>query len=162
MLFRSDVAGPQIEYDPDAGFTAALFTARACWFAVSRDELPEQVTKLLPTIPNPTTPAAHLSIDLTLRYLVTVHRRVRSQNTEDVLAVRLGDTFRRCPLTGALSDLADAPTGDRLFGGHVGLELLYAERLVANFRSPWLPPEGRGRERVEVVFEQLGKKLPDD
>jgi hypothetical protein len=59
-----------------------------------------------------------------------------------------------------LSDVADAPTGDLLFGGHAGLELQYAERLVANWRASWLPPAGRTRERVELVYQQMGKRLP--
>jgi metal-sulfur cluster biosynthetic enzyme len=159
--YRLNVAGPLIEFDPDAAHAAALFTARACWFAVSREEPPEQVTTLLPTISEPMAPAAHLSIDLTLRYAVTVYRRVRAQNAEDVLAIRLADTFRRCPLTGVLSDAAEAPTGGLVFGGHAGLELLYAERLAANFRAAWLPAAGRLRERVELVFQQLGKRLPE-
>jgi hypothetical protein len=158
--YRLDVAGPLIEFDPDAAHAAALFTARACWFAVSREEPPEQVTKLLSAITDPKTPAAHLSIDLTLRYAVTIYRRVHAQNAEDVLAIRLADTFRRCPLTGALSDVAEAPTGDVVFGGHAGLELLYAERLAANYRPAWLPAEGRLNERVELVFQQLGKRMP--
>jgi metal-sulfur cluster biosynthetic enzyme len=159
--YRLDVAGPRIDFDSVAAHEAALFTARACWFAVSREEPPEQVTTLLPTISDPKTPAAHLSIDLTLRYAVTIYRRVHAQNAEDVLAIRLADTFRRCPLTGVLSDAAEAPTGDLVFGGHAGLELLYAERLAANYRPAWLPAEGRVRERVEMVFQQMGKAMPD-
>jgi hypothetical protein len=158
--YRLDMAGPLIDLDPVAGYDAALFVARACWFAVSREEPPEQVAKLLPAIADPKTPAAHLSIDLTLRYAVTIYRRVHAQNAEDVLAIRLADTFRRCPLTGVLSDVAEGPTGDLTFGGHEGLELLYAERLAANSRSAWLPANGRLRERVELVLQQLGKALP--
>jgi hypothetical protein len=158
--YRLDFAGPRIEFDPEAGAAAALFTARACWFAVSREEPPEQVTKLLPAIPEPAAPAAHLSVDLTLRYLTTVYRRVHAQNPEDVLGTRLADALRRCPLTGVLSDVTDAPTGDLLFGGHAGLELLYAERLAANWRASWLPPAGRTRERVELVYQEMGKAMP--
>ena len=158
--YRLDVAGPPVEFDPAAADGAALFLARACWFAISREEPPEQATTLLPTLPEPRTPSAHLSIDLTLRYATTVYRRARAQNAEDVLAVRLAEAFRRCPLTGVLSDVADAPTGDLTLGGHAGLELLYAERLAANFRPTWLPAAGRLRERVEWVFQEMGKNAP--
>src|SRR5688572_5434339 len=89
--YRLDVAGPPIDFDPAAGSAAALFLARACWFAVSRDETPEQMAALLPKLAEPTTPAAHLSIDLTLRYAVTVYRRVHAQNAEDALAARLAE-----------------------------------------------------------------------
>lgn len=159
--YRLDVAGPLIDLDVAAGATAALFAARACWFAVSRDETPEQMSNLLPKLPEPITPGAHLSIDLTLRYLVTVYRRVHAQNAEDALAARLAEAFRRCPLTGVLSDVREAPTGDLAFGGHAGLELLYAERLAASFRPTWLPLAGRVRERVELVYQQMGKRMPE-
>src|SRR3954470_7002813 len=72
--YRLDVAGPPIDFDPESALAAGLFTARACWFAVTRDDPPEQVAALLPAIPEPATPATHLSIDLTLRYAVTVYR----------------------------------------------------------------------------------------
>jgi MoxR-vWA-beta-propeller ternary system domain bpX4 len=160
--YRLEVAGPPVEFDDEAGLAAAVFTARACWFAVSRDEPPEEVSKSLSPLRQPTTPAAHLSADLTLRYAVTVHRRARAQNPEDVLVKGLAETLRGCPLTGVLSDVADGPTGDLTFGGHRGLELLYAERLAGHFRDGWLPPEGRTREAVELVFRQLGRAWPVD
>jgi hypothetical protein len=158
--YRLDIAGPLIDFDPTAAVAAALFTAWTCWFAVSRDDPPEQVASLLPAIADPKTPGAHLSIDLTLRYAVTVYRRAHAQNADDVLVQRLAESFRRCPLTGALSDVADAPTGDLTFAGHAGLELLYAERLAANPRPAWVPAAGRTRERVELVYQQMGKKMP--
>jgi len=158
--FRLGVAGALIEFDPDAGIAAALFTALACWFAVSRDEPEEVVAELLKTSNGPTTPGAHLSIDLTLRYAVTVYRRASAQNAEDVLVTRLAATLRRWPLTGTLADIAEGPTGDLTFGGHPGLELLYAERLATNYRSAWMPESGRTREVLELVFQQQGKKWP--
>ena len=158
--YRLDVAGPPIEFDEEAGLAAALFTARACWFVVSRDDPPEEVTKSLAPPPDPTTPAAHLSADLTLRYAVTVHRRAKAQNPEDVLTRGLAETLRRYPLTGVLADVTDGPTGDLRFGSHRGLELLYAERLAGHFREGWLPPDGRTREAVELVFRQHGKAWP--
>jgi hypothetical protein len=157
--YRLDVAGPPIDLDFDAALAAAIFTARACWFAVSRDEPPEALKTQLPAVPAPKSSAAHGSVDLTLRYLTTVYRRLHAHNAEDVLVKRLAETFRQCPLTGVLSEVADAPTGDLLLGGHAGLELLYAERLAVNYRAAWLPSTGRLRERVEVVFQQMGKAL---
>jgi MoxR-vWA-beta-propeller ternary system protein len=157
-----DVPGPPIELDEEAAEAAARFTARACWFAVSRDEPSELVNSLLKAFAGPKTAASHLSVDLTLRYAVTVYRRVHTQTPEDVIVTRLADTLRRCPLTGVLSDVAEAPSGDLTFGGHPGLELLYAERLAANFRPAWLAPPGRTREAVELVFQQMGKKWPPE
>jgi hypothetical protein len=158
--YRLDVAGPPIEFDTTAANAAALFLARACWFAVSRDEPPEVVAKQLRPLDPPTTASAHLSIDLTLRYATTVHRRALAQNPEDVLGKLLAETLRRCPLTGVLSDVVDDPLGDLSFAGHSGLQLLYAERLAEHFRPNWLPQDGQTREAVELVFHQKGRAWP--
>jgi MoxR-vWA-beta-propeller ternary system domain bpX4 len=160
--YRLEIAGPSIDFDPVAAVGAGILTARACWFAVSRDEPPEQVAALLVPPEPPMTAAAHLSIDLALRYAATVYRRAYAQNAEDVLATRLAETLRRCPLTGALADIAAKPAGDLTFAGHQGLELLYAERLAACYRPAWLPEDGRTREVVELVYHQQGKKWPPE
>jgi hypothetical protein len=149
--YRLDVAGPLIELDADAAVGAAYYTSLACWFAASHDETPEQVKGLLKMPDVRATSQAALSVDLTLRYVVTVHRRAQAQNREDVLAKLLSDTLRRWPLTGVSSDVAEPPTGDLTFAGHRGLELLYAERLAGNYRESWLPAEGRLREMVEMI-----------
>src|SRR5262249_34031810 len=158
--YRLGVAGPPIDFDPEAATAAALFMARACWFVVSRDEPPDVVEVALEPLVSQTTAAVQLSIDLTLRYAATVYRRAHAQNAEDVLATRLAETLRRCPLSGVLVGIADAPTGDLTFAGHRGLKLLYAERLADHFRPTWLPPEGQTREVVEWVWQQRGEKLP--
>jgi hypothetical protein len=160
--YRLCVAGPLIEFDAKAGVAAALLTARACWFAVSREETAEVVASFLKPLAACQTPAEHLSADLTLRYAVTIYRRAHAQNATDVLAIRLAETLRQCPLTGVLADVADSPTGDTSFAGHHGLQLLYDERLAANFRPSWLPAEGRIREVAELVFRQQGKVWPPE
>ena len=98
-----DVAGPLIDLDPAAALAAApvhgmgmlvrCFPRRAAGTSVSHSCRPCRMPK---------TPAAHLSIDLTLRYAVTVYRRAHAQNADDVLVTRLAEAFRRCPLTGVL------------------------------------------------------------
>src|SRR5262245_15298408 len=158
--YRLGVAGPPIEFDADAAAAAALFTSRACWFAVSRDEPPEQVAAIMQPFSEPKTAAAHLSVDLTLHYVVTVHRRLRAQTPDDLLPSRLAEMLRQCPVTGVLADLADPPAGDMSVAGHPGLEMLYAERLACHFRPSWLPAAGRIREVVEWVFQQQGKTMP--
>ena len=60
-----------------------------------------------------------------------------------------------CFCLGAGTDVAESPTSDLQFHDHYGLQLLYAERLAANFRSAWVPTSGRTREVVELVFMQL-------
>lgn len=152
--YRLDVAGPLIEFDATSGLAAANYLARACWYAVSRDDPPEVVTKQFPPVDAPSTASAHLSIDLTLRYVTTVYRRVQAQNAEDVLTGLIANTLRHCPLTGVLSDISDDPIADLSFAGHRGLQLLYAERLADRYRTNWLPPDGRAREVMELVFHQ--------
>lgn len=160
--YRLEVAGPLIEFDSEAGIAAAYYTALACWLAVSHDERPEQIKAMLKLPAIRATPQAALAVDLTLRYSTTVHRRARAQNSEDVLATLLGETLRRWPLTGVLSDVAEPPTGDLTFAGHPGLELLYAERLVDSYRPAWLPAEGKLRETVEMIYSQKGRPWPPE
>jgi hypothetical protein len=138
-----DVAGPRIEFDASAGVISAVYLARACWFAVSRDDPPESVSKQMRPFDSPSTASAHLSIDLTLRYATTLHRRAFAQNADDVLTKLLAEILQGCPLTGVLSDVVDVPLGDLTFAGHSGLQLLYAERLAQHFRLTWLPADGR-------------------
>ena len=89
----------------------------------------------------PPTPAHHLSADLTLRYLPQVLNRARGLDPTDPLIGLLEDVLRRWPLSGVLSDVAEAPLGSLEFGGHPGLLLLYAERLAANDRPAWRPAQ---------------------
>ena len=46
------------------------------------------------------------------------------------------------------------------FGGHPGLQLLYAERLAGVGRPGWVPPSGPAREWVERVHSERGRPLP--
>ena len=66
----------------------------------------------------------------------------------------------RWPLSGVLADLPGPPTAALDFGGHPGLQLLYAERLVGRERPAWVPPGGPARERAELVFRGRGRSLP--
>ena len=55
------------------------------------------------------------------------------------LAVRLAEVLRQWPLTGVRSDIHAAPLTPLDFGGHPGLQLLYAERLLRNVKPEWVP-----------------------
>ena len=160
LQHRAEVAGPLIDHDPALAWQAAQFATMACWFLVSRSELPGEMTRMMGKLPAPETPAGHLSIDLSLRFAVTVFKRSTALNPEDPLTVLLGETLRACPLTGVLADALPAPTGDLSFGAHAGLQMLYAERLTGKFKAEWLPPEGPTREMARLVWQQAGKKWP--
>jgi hypothetical protein len=151
-----DVAGPPISFDPPTAVAAAQVLAAACWHLVG----PTAGDVDLPPLGQPRSPAAHLSADLTLRFLPTVYRRAAMRSADDRLAASVGDLLRRWPLSGVLADLPGPPAGDLDFGGHPGLQLLYGERLAAHERPAWVPPGGPARERVELVYRGRGRPLP--
>jgi hypothetical protein len=148
------VAGPPLPFDADIALSAAEQVAQACWRLVAGG--PGRARPL----GEPTTPAAHLSADLTLRLLPAVHRRARLRAEDDPLATELAGLLRRWPLSGVLADLTEPPAGGLDFGGHAGLQLLYAERLVGHEKPGWLPAAGPARERVELVYRERGRPLP--
>jgi hypothetical protein len=152
-----DVAGPPVAFDPAAALGAAVVLARACWLLVA-GEAGEHVA--LDAGAEPATPAAHLSADVTLRLLPAVYRRAHVRAPDGELVAALDRLFRAWPLSGVLADLGGEPTTAPEFGGHPGLQLLYAERLVETGRVGWVPPPGAAREWAERVHQERGKPLP--
>lgn len=148
-----DVAGPRLPFEPVTAFAAAELLAVACWRQASGDDaIP------LPSL-EPAGPATHLSADLTLRLLPGVYRRAVA--SDGPVAVELETVLRRWPLTGVLADLDGGPTSPPEFGGHRGLQLLYAERLLLAPRAGWVPPAGPAREVAERVFAGRNRPLPE-
>ncbi len=152
-----DVAGPPIPFDAGTAVRAAELLARACWMLVADDE--GEDTRL-DSDARPSSPSAHLSADVVLRFLPSVYRRSRARHPAEGLTAELDRLLRAWPLSGALADLDGEPAATPDFGGHPGLQLLYAERLVGSVRAGWLPPAGPAREWVERVYEERGKPLP--
>jgi len=150
-----DVAGPPLTFDPVTACRAANTLARACWFLVGDTE--ERITL---SLKGEQSPAAHLSADITLRFLPAVYRRARSREPDGELARQLDALLRAWPLSGVLADLDGSPTTFPDFGNHYGLQLLYAERLVVTGRAGWVPVSGPAREYAERVHQELGKQLP--
>lgn len=151
-----DVVGPTPPFACRTAVAAAGWFARACWFLVGRDDLGDA----LAPFGEPKTPSDHLSADLTLRFLPVVLQRARRNAGDDPLGRCIAELLRRWSLSGVLADIEDAPLVPLDFGGHAGLQLLYAERLAAVARPAWTPPDGPARDRAELVFLQLGKTLP--
>lgn len=154
---RADVAGPLVSFDPVAAWSAAQFTALASWYLVSRDESSEKMIETLGKLNAPRTAAEHLSTDLSLRYLVMVHRRASVLDLDDQFNRIVADTLRDCPLTGVLADKIEAPRGDMQFGNHSGLQMMFAERLMKRLKPEWIPASGATRGMAEFVFQQAGK-----
>lgn len=151
------VAGPAVPLDGAAAVAAArlLHDAARCFLDPLQSLADAGLTLEMPL--RPTTPAHHLSADLVLRFVPTLHRRVRALRPNDELAGRLATLLRTWPLSGVLGDVADEPLTPPAFG-HAGLELLYAERLARHEKPAWVPT-GPARQAVELVWEQLGRDV---
>ena len=155
------MAGPRIAFDPETARAAAELLRQASWALVNRDERMTDLVKRLKMPGSPLTPSQHLSADLTMRYLPQVLRRARGLDPSDPLVERLANILRAWPLSGVLSDLADGPVIPLNFGGHPGLMLMYAERLVDNDRSSWRPVQkGPSWDYYELVREEHGRPVP--
>ena len=149
------VAGPAIPFDPAVGYSAAELLRQASWALLNHDDRISQLKKILAMPIQPTTQAHHLSADFMLRYLPQVLKRARGLDPADPLIGLLEDILRRWPLSGVLSDVAEPPLGSLEFGGHPGLLLLYAERLAANDRREWRPPQtGPGWAYYELASDE--------
>jgi hypothetical protein len=157
--YRLEVAGSLVALDETVALQAAEFVRQAAWFLLHRDESAEELGQRLVMPGRPCSASQHLSADLLLRFLPTVHRRARLLDPADRLTVRLAEVLRGWPLSGVLSEVDDAPTGPLDFAGHGGLLLLYAERFAANPKPAWVPA-GTALEYVELVWRELGKN-PD-
>jgi MoxR-vWA-beta-propeller ternary system domain bpX4 len=158
LAHRLSVAGPDIPFDPAVAFSAAELIRQASWALVNHDDRISHLKKCLTMPIAPVTPAHHLSADLTLRYLPQIFNRARVLDPCDPFVDLLRELLRRWPLSGAISDVAEAPLASLEFGRHAGLLLLYAERLAVNDRKAWRPVQGGpGWEQYELVIQDLGR-----
>jgi MoxR-vWA-beta-propeller ternary system domain bpX4 len=152
------VAGPDIPFEPAVAYSAAELIRQSSWALVNHDDRISHLKKCLTMPIAPVTPAHHLSADLTLRYLPQILNRARVLDPGDPFIDLLTEVLRRWPLSGAFSDVAEAPLASLDFGGHPGLLLLYAERLATNDRAGWRPVQGGpGWEYYELVIQERGR-----
>jgi hypothetical protein len=147
-LHALGVAGPPIPFDPATAQAASRVLYHAAWYFLNPIDRVESTALQMPA--GPTTASQHLSGDLLLRYLPAVYRRARALRPADELVGRLADLLRRWPLSGVLANVEDGPLTPTDFGGHRGLQLLYAERLTAHDKPEW-QPTGPTLEAVELV-----------
>jgi hypothetical protein len=156
--YRLSVAGPDIPFDQAVGFSAAELIRQSSWALVNHDDRISHLKKRLTMPIEPVTAAHHLSADLTLRYLPQIFNRASVLDPSDPLIDLLKGLLRRWPLSGVLSDVAEAPLNSLELGGHPGLLLLYSERLAANDRPAWRPVHGGpGQEYYELVIHERGR-----
>jgi hypothetical protein len=149
------IAGPTLPLDERTALAAGRLLEWAAWYFLNPG-LAIESAKTLAMPGTPTGPEEHLSADLVLRYLPTLHRRARALMQNDELPAALEKTLREWPLSGVLADIAEEPLTPVDFGKHAGLNFLYAERLAQHERAGWFP-QGLGLEYVELVWSQLGK-----
>ncbi|HEY1191974.1 MAG TPA: hypothetical protein VGE74_30370, partial [Gemmata sp.] len=150
-----DVPGTPLDFDPDAALRAATALARACWALVSA-EGHEPLA-----LGAPATPAANLSADVTLQFLPAAYRRARGRAPNGPLATEIERVLRAWPLSGVLADLDGAPGTEPDFGGHRGLQRLYAERLALTGRAGWVPRTEPARAWAECAFAERGALMPE-
>jgi hypothetical protein len=149
------VAGPPIAFDGRLACAAADLVRQSSWALVNRDDRLADLKKRLVMPGRPTTPPHHLSADLMLRYLPQIVKRARGLDGSDPLVGLLAQVLRRWPLSGVLSDLDEGPLAPLDLGGHPGLLMLYAERLVANDRPAWRPDRSSPAwECYELVLQE--------
>jgi hypothetical protein len=155
------VAGPRIAFNPETALAAAELLRQASWALVNRDERMTDLIKRLKMPGSPLTPSQHLSADLTMRYLPQVLRRARGLEPSDPLVAQLANLLRSWPLSGVLSDIVEGPLVPLQFGGHPGLMLLYAERLIGNDRPCWRPlQKGPTWDYYELMLQEHGQPAP--
>lgn len=154
--YRLDLAGPAISFDAAVACEAAELVRQACWALVNRGDRVADLAPRLAMSRPPGRPSDHLSADLLLRYLPRVYRRARAASPNDPLVGLLGDVLRRWPLSGVLVGFDEPPLRPPELGGHPGLLLLYAERLVVHDRPAW-EPVGAGRDYLELVRQGCGR-----
>jgi hypothetical protein len=155
------VAGPRITFDPPIACAAAEIVRQASWALVCHDDRVSDLEKRLKMPGLPVTSSHHLSADLMLRYLPQILRRARGMDPADPLVDLLAIILRGWPLSGVLSDVDEAPLVPLDFGGHSGLSLLYAERLIGNDRPSWRPEQpGQTWNYYELVLQEHGHSDP--
>jgi hypothetical protein len=96
-IHRLSVAGPDTPFDPAVGYSAAELIRQSSWALVSRGEGISRLKQRLTMPIEPSTPAHHLSADLTLRYLPQVLKRARGLDPTDPLNDILESILKRWP-----------------------------------------------------------------
>ena len=134
-LYRATCfAGPAglPEFDPVAALWAAEWFHAACQCFVHRDLGAAEVERRLgsPCPSDRTSPAAHLSVDLTLRHLPDLIGLVRGIAAGDPLLVVMRAVGRDWPLSSVgMQDIGDVDIDPLL--RHGGLRVLYVDRVLA-------------------------------
>ena len=153
-----DLAGPTIPFDAGIAVAAAELLAAACWAVVAEEGPFESLPALEAS--RGSIASRHYSADVTLRFLPAVHSRAKYHDPESEFTLALERILRDWPLSGVLAGLDGAPTGALDFGGHIGLQMLYAERFVEAGQAGWLPADESARMWIDYIAQERGKPVP--
>ena len=150
--------GPPIRGSLDTLLPAIHVVYRFAWRFLNPDPSPVDQDKSLRMEHAPRSAEDHLGGDLAFRFLPGLWQRAMNRDPADDLAKTMKQLLREWPLSGVLADISEPPATPLDFGGHLGIHFLYAERLATRERPGWFP---ESRDGVEIVWQSLGKKLPD-
>jgi hypothetical protein len=160
--FLLDLAGPPVPFVESTAWDAMMCLVAAAEHLRDADS-PQPIPTISWNTPRNTQrpdAATLLSVDLTLQFVPVLWKRLRHRNLESPCVAMLESVLRQWPLSGILADLDGTPSVPLDFDQHSGIEMLYAERLAQYPRPGWVPPSGRSRECVELLFARLGRLLP--
>lgn len=145
--YRASLAGVPPAFDVKIGSEAALAMYRICQCLVYRELMPQEVlSELPPGDGESTSPAAHYSADLVLRFLPDAWRLARDASENDPLVSYLLNLASRWPLSsvGIPKALVSSIDG---FADDPSLLALYVDRIIES-RDQARLGDGRVREAL--------------
>lgn len=162
--FRREFPGGAPDYAPRAALWGATMFYRAAQFVVYRDlDAPLIAQMLSPPCPEPSTAAAHYSVDLVFRFLPDLMRLAKTASQSDPLVNHLRMWGSEWPLSSVDMPEVELRNIEPLVN-HAGLLALYVDRILARGDASRLAePRVRVAARVAVgAFPELAGKLASE
>ncbi|VTR97487.1 hypothetical protein [Tuwongella immobilis] len=150
--------GPRLELACETALSVAEWFADLCWWIVASESPQSQAWNR--GVPVPHTPAEHFAGDWILRFCGMPERRLRFRPIDDPVRTGLDAMLRAWPFSGVRFPIDAPPTTPLDFGGHLGMQWQYAQRLRDQPRPGWLPTDPDFRERIELAFAQVNRPMP--
>jgi hypothetical protein len=153
-------ATPPTVFAPAARWAAAMFY-RACQFVAFRDAAEELIAKSLAVpCPQGDPPSVHYSVDLTFRYLPSLHKLAESAAQNDPLLTHLDRWAIEWPLS-SVGMAVSEPVSIGPWAHDACLLGLYVDRVIAR-GDAWRLSDPPVREAVQQAigpFSALAPKL---
>jgi hypothetical protein len=128
--FVAELPGPPLAYHSSAALWGAMMCYRAACFICFREISAATIQRLLPgePLPDPESPEAIFSADITLRHWPEFFRMARARSEDDPLILAMQRLAAQVPLSSLGMHIPVDPT-HALFH-HAGLRQLFAERAL--------------------------------